>query len=650
MWGGATDEGALESAVATENVWDGSALETIVLRVGRPVLEVAHDVPVLEFRDAESEVWRQRLVEARDHLVDGVKAVGRVEVVGHPQLDWIGTGWLVDEDIVITNRHVAREFGRANGDGFVFKRAITGGTMQPSIDFLEEFGRSDSLEFAIERILHIEGDDGPDLALLKLARTRGASLARPISLSGSTAKPDQMIAVVGYPAKDSRIPDQKLMEDIFGDVFNKKRLAPGQITGSDSGVVFHDCSTLGGNSGSVVMDLETGDSVGLHFAGRFLEKNFAVDAAAIAERLHRVVKGRRRAVREEADTYAKPATNGGAPAPVPTSIDHSVRISAGTTSVTIPIRVTIDIGKAVAGDGVVVVTPDEDTESEEGFADEEARVEDYSDRKGYNSVFLGSGQAVSLPKVVGAANDILTFDNNGRKASELRYQHFSVVMSKQRRLCFFSAVNIDGAKSKKVKRTGWLLDPRIPKTAQIKGECYGNVPKFSRGHMTRREDPVWGTVNEASRGNSDSMHVTNTVPQMQTFNAGIWLGLEDYALDHARDDDMRISVFTGPFLRGDDPVQFGVKIPRSFWKVIAFVHDQTNKLCATGYTLSQEDFLREEEFVFGTHKTAQVPIASIERDAGVSFGTLAQLDPLRGQEEAVFGDLSDFEQIRFVID
>ena len=138
--------------------------------------------------------------------------------------------------------------------------------------------------------------------------------------------------------------------------------------------------------------------------------------------------------------------------------------------------------------------------------------------------------------------------------------------------------------------------------------------------MTRREDPIWGEPDEAALGNSDSMHVTNTVPQMQPFNAGIWLALESYALDHARSDHMRISVFTGPFLLPDDPIRHGVPIPRSFWKVIAFVHDETGELCATGYTMSQEDFLRDEEFVFGKHKTSQTRIATIEQRAGLSFG------------------------------
>jgi endonuclease G len=245
------------------------------------------------------------------------------------------------------------------------------------------------------------------------------------------------------------------------------------------------------------------------------------------------------------------------------------------------------------------------------------------------------------------SSDVLTFRWNGATRRELLYQHFSVVMCRSRRLCFFSAVNIDGKNPRRFKRPPWRLDPRIPATRQIREECYGNEPMFSRGHMTRREDPIWGDPEEAALGNSDSMHVTNTVPQMQPFNAGIWLNLESYALEHARDDDMRISVFTGPFLFEDDPVRYGVQIPRSFWKVIAFIHDRTGRLCATGYTMSQEDFLRDEEFVFGQHNTWQTRIGDIERRANVSFGRLAALDPFEGSEERVARPLTDPSQIEF---
>jgi hypothetical protein len=50
------------------------------------------------------------------------------------------------------------------------------------------------------------------------------------------------------------------------------------------------------------------------------------------------------------------------------------------------------------------------------------------------------------------------------------------------------------------------------------------------------------------------------------------------------------------------------------------------------------------------HKTAQVPIAAIESMTGLSFGSLAAVDPLGGGggEEARPRALTDFTQIRFV--
>jgi endonuclease G len=275
----------------------------------------------------------------------------------------------------------------------------------------------------------------------------------------------------------------------------------------------------------------------------------------------------------------------------------------------------------------------------------EGTVDEYLDRQGYDPAFLGV--KTPLPVMRKRTSDVLTFSWKGKAAQELAYEHFSVVMSKSRRMCFFSACNLDGGASKRGKRPGWRLDPRIPKAQQIRDECYGNEPKFARGHMTRREDPVWGGEAEAARGNSDSMHVTNTVPQMQPFNGGIWLALEDYALEHARGDDMRLCVFTGPFLEDDDPVRYGVKIPRAFWKVLAFIHDDTGTRSATGYTMSQESFLRDEEFVFGQHQTTQARIKTIETRTGISFGPLAALDPFNDDEEGVATTLTDPSQIKF---
>ena len=614
------------------------ARETIVLRTGRPVLAVINDETRLEFDDADSKVWRSRLLAARELLGRAIRAAGRIEVENH-DLDWLGTGWLVADDVVVTNRHVAGEFGRRRGEEFVFRQGF-GGRMAARIDFREEIGGSSAREFKLSTILHIEDDDGPDVALLRVEQVSGDPLARPIPLSAKTAQAKQQVAVIGYPARDSRIPEQDLMLKIFGNVFDKKRLAPGQVKGLERGLVLHDCSTLGGNSGSVVLDLDSGEAIALHFSGRFLDANFAVPAQTVAEILRDVRQGVPR--RPPAPSRAKTSRS-------------DVTVDATSTDITIPLRIRVEVGSPQVDGGPRTTAarpamaaasgaaPDDDDEGDELV--EEGRPEDYADREGYAADFLGT--QVPLPDVH-EDGDVLTFRFDGKKERDLKYEHFSVLMSRTRRLCRYSAVNIDGSQTRKVKRPGWRLDPRIKSEEQIKAECYGNEPKFARGHMTRREDPVWGSPASAARGNSDSMHVTNVVPQMQPFNAGIWLGLEDYALDNAREDDMRISVITGPVLREEDPFRFGVQIPTRFWKVIAFIHDETGEPCATGYTMAQDDFLREEEFVFGRHETAQVPLSLIESVAGVSFSSeLRRLDPLERVHEARPRPLRAFREIRF---
>lgn len=88
-----------------------------------------------------------------------------------------------------------------------------------------------------------------------------------------------------------------------------------------------------------------------------------------------------------------------------------------------------------------------------------------------------------------------------------------------------------------------------------------------------------------------------------------------------------------------------MRIPLRFWKVIAFVHDDTKKLTATGYVMSQESFLAPEEFIFGEFETSQRPIKEIEDLTGLSFGALSKADPLRRRREGPAPPLAGFEQI-----
>jgi endonuclease G len=263
-------------------------------------------------------------------------------------------------------------------------------------------------------------------------------------------------------------------------------------------------------------------------------------------------------------------------------------------------------------------------------------LESYANRPGYDPAFIDDAAPIALP-ILGEAvqQDIVTFEWKGKTTHVLNYMHFSTAVSQRRRMPVYSACNIDGARWVNVERGDvWKYDPRIPKQYQILEEPYGNQKDgfFSRGHMTRRQDPDWGAPADANLADEDTFHATNASPQVQSFNSGLWGGIEDYVLKNCARDKMKISVFTGPIFASDDPTLFGVQVPLRFWKVIAFIHGTTGQLHATGYVSSQANAVigLKPTFVFGDFKHQQRPLAAIEELTGLSFPELTPYDVLDG--------------------
>ena len=255
-------------------------------------------------------------------------------------------------------------------------------------------------------------------------------------------------------------------------------------------------------------------------------------------------------------------------------------------------------------------------------------------REGYRPDFLGTGRRVRLP-VLSAAQEDDAVPVPGRHDFVLAYTHFSVVMCQSRRLCYFTAVNIDGNQSVNLRRAdAWFLDPRIPADAQTGNELYRNN-NLDRGHMVRRLDPVWGPPAVARAANDDTFFYTNACPQHADLNQRTWNDLEDYLLSNADQRNLKISVFTGPVLGAADPVYRGVRIPLDYWKVAVMVKPD-GRLSATAYVLTQSNLADDFEapFAFGRFRTYQVPVARVEGLTGLSFGNLSTFDPLADTESA----------------
>jgi endonuclease G len=257
----------------------------------------------------------------------------------------------------------------------------------------------------------------------------------------------------------------------------------------------------------------------------------------------------------------------------------------------------------------------------------------FQGRAGYDADFL-PGFAVPLPDTGAIAGDVLPV--TGSEGDRLDYEHFSVLMSKSRRLALFTAVNIDGSASVSVPRGGdpWAFDGRIPEEAQAGDELYADND-FDRGHLVRREDPNWGPT--ASVANRDTFHFTNCAPQLSVFNQRSWLSLEDYILSNTRRVGERATVFTGPVLRANDPVYRGVAIPLAYWKVVAFIHDD-GRPSASAYLIDHDVDLDARSLLFSAFKTYQRSVLAIEGLTNLDFGLLQQFDGFSNEEKAT-GDM-----------
>lgn len=265
-------------------------------------------------------------------------------------------------------------------------------------------------------------------------------------------------------------------------------------------------------------------------------------------------------------------------------------------------------------------------------------------KEGFAPDFLGTGNLrVNLPKapaqLIAPLKDAYgqTFSPAQKRAGELKYKGYSVVMNRERRFAFFSAANVDGGMRPNIsgRSDDWLWDDRIERAHQIDNSFYKN-DRFDRGHLTRRDDMEWGDdVFDAVNRANGTCTWTNCVPQHEKFNQGkepgvlLWQQLEKYILEQtAADGQFKLQVITGPIFGNADPEYRKIQYPLDFWKVVAGVwtaQDGKKSLFATGYILSQKDMIDKygleeaAEIPLGAFGTYQRSIATIEDATGLKF-------------------------------
>lgn len=563
-------------------------LEAIVELIRRPPLTIENGKvngknSVAEFFDAEISSKITRVEKF-------IPSVGRIEFLNHA-MGWGGTGWVIEDKgdtlRIVTNRHVAKHVARRTFRGDAVYAFGPGNVKYGAqVDFGEE-ANSDpdpALVFTITRFTYLADDVSADVAIGEIDKPDGLDHIAPLPLAETDGEHDETVATVGYPAYDTRNAHVH-MERYFKGLYDVKRFAPGKLIATGD-ILSHDCTTLGGNSGSPLLSLDRSAVVGLHFAGAYRETNSAVRVSTL-----------------------KALLAGKAPSQV--------------------------LGTHASG-----ATEAADKPHDEAF---------FEGRTGYDPDFLRA-VSVPLPTLPDRLELAAPSDATCERPHELRYQHFGVLYSTVNKGPAVTAFNLDGAQYKPIKRHNrtWFHDLRIPRDIQLDREDYGHAD-IDRGHMVRRLTTNWGSEEEAKRANLDSYHYTNAAPQHKGLNRSrrLWLGLEDYVLENARTHGFRACVFTGPVYTPDDRElgNTGAPLPMHFWKVLAMLatgEDEVIRLHATAYLLSQGQLIQQmlqrdgqtestEGFEYGEFKTFQVRVRDLETMPGMEgydFGPLRDFDPL----------------------
>jgi DNA/RNA endonuclease G (NUC1) len=631
------------------------ALEAIIIPDKRPAIDVVDG----DYHVAHP-LWTHFESDAGIHqrLRQVIPSIGRVELPGHPTIPYAGTGFVVGDELLMTNRHVAEIFADGLGTrAITFKPGYSSG-----IDFKQERNRPAKLFLKAIEVVMIH----PywDMALLRVAGLSPAQAPLVLSLRNPEELVDHDIAVIGYPAFDVRNPAD-VQNKVFDGVYYVKRLQPGKLKprervdsfGNRVLAAAHDSSTLGGNSGSAVFDVATGQVIALHFGGSYLKSNFGVptfelarDARVIATKVKFDTGAKAQPIEWEdswrrTDMEFPSRTPASVPAPiaaVSASAPATQQALGGsqTATWTFPIEITVRVGGAATA-----LAPGAPAAAAPGVVEVEKMVEpfhddDYSTREGYDADFIGA--PVPLPTVTDLG--LVARMDDGEHS--IPYHHFSLVMHKIRRLALFTASNVDAsAKRKKPEARKkytrkvlgglgdhdmekWFVDPRIPETQQLPDRFFTkDNAAFDKGHLVRREDVAWGESYEEVRfANGDTFHTTNCSPQVAGFNrpgsVDNWGDLEKVV--YAQADTERLCVFAGPvlddadrtFIGVDDAGRVSVKIPTRFWKVI--VARTAGKLQAFGFLLEQDLADVPLEFVVdASWRQHMISIADLEHTLGL---------------------------------
>lgn len=257
-----------------------AGLEAIIEVTGRPAVRYPHGkvqppVSVL----GENAHWQVVIVTAKTKINRASAAVGRIAITNNLGLEEpLGTGWRTGPDLIVTNRHVVKDMVANPQDSTSAWKMDA--AKQPFIDFAATDEADAAQRFDIADVLFVAAEDEIDIAIVRITSS-AALLPQALTVDWDRESPGRELSaengappifqgreiyVVGHPYRRRH---SELVVSVFGAADGLKRLSPGLVRRLDpeKPLLEHDCSTLGGNSGSCVFTADQHAVIGVHVGG-----------------------------------------------------------------------------------------------------------------------------------------------------------------------------------------------------------------------------------------------------------------------------------------------------------------------------------------------------------------------------------------------
>ena len=176
------------------------------------------------------------------------EATARLENPGS-QLALAGTGWPIADGVLATADFV--------------------------VDALGASGRLAAFDLSKPRLVVdsrlATASSEPAITFMKVPSTG----ITPAAVRRSLPRVGQRIVVVGHPVADTRVPEAAIASAFTAVPNGAKVVMPGIIVGVEPTRLTYECWTMGGSAGGPIVDLDTGEVMGVRHSGKYDEETKA---------------------------------------------------------------------------------------------------------------------------------------------------------------------------------------------------------------------------------------------------------------------------------------------------------------------------------------------------------------------------------------